>query len=254
MSQKIQVGIVGTGIYLPEKKITAEEISNSTNGVWTTEAVIEKLGIVTKLEANKDEGSQEMSYLAAIDCLKNTGVDPLDIDVILSITEEWKEFPLTTSALYVQGKIGANNAWGIDLQNRCCTSVSAIKVAKDRRLPSIYYSFDKSKSLNPKGRNILLGNSASVTQNHIDFIIQNRITLLKQSNKVICPISYGSKRYAKTLELIGKQLLPNRIEFIKVYVDYEMFIENLRSCSYAVFNNQRAQAMGTVLLCFKSET
>lgn len=127
----------------------------------------------------------------------------------------------------------------------------AIKVAKDRRLPSIYYSFDKSKSLNPEGRNILLGNSASVTQNHIDFLIQNRKTLLKQSNKVICPISYGSKRYAKTVELIGKMLLPNRIEFIKDYIDYEMFIENLRSCSYAVFNNQRAQAMGTVLLCFK---
>ena len=31
----------------------------------------------------------------------------------------------------MQGKIGAYNAWGIDLQNRCCTSVSAIKIAKD---------------------------------------------------------------------------------------------------------------------------
>jgi 3-oxoacyl-[acyl-carrier-protein] synthase-3 len=55
----------------------------------------------------------------------------LDIDVVLSVTEEWKEYPLTTSALYVQGKIGAVNAWGIDLQNRCCTTVSALKVAKD---------------------------------------------------------------------------------------------------------------------------
>jgi len=128
---KATVGIVGTGIYLPKQVMTAKYISDQTNGVWTEAAVIEKLGIKQKLVANNHEGSQEMSYLAAMDCLKNTQVDPLDIDVILSITEEWKEYPLTTSALYVQGKIGAVNAWGIDLQNRCCTSVSALKIAKD---------------------------------------------------------------------------------------------------------------------------
>jgi 3-oxoacyl-[acyl-carrier-protein] synthase-3 len=130
MSNKI-VGIVGTGIYLPKQIMTAKEIAAKTNGVWSEEAVINKLGIRTKLIANQDEGPQEMSYLAAIDCLKNTGINPLEIDVILSVTEEWKEYPLTTSALYVQGKIGATNAWGIDLQNRCCTTVSAIKIAKD---------------------------------------------------------------------------------------------------------------------------
>lgn len=130
MSQ-ISVGIVGTGIYLPKQIMTASEIAAKTNGVWTERAIIDKLGIKEKRIANKDEGSQEMAYLAALDCLKNTGIDPLEIDVVLSITEEWKEYPLTTSALYVQGKIGANNAWGIDLQNRCCTSVSAIKIAKD---------------------------------------------------------------------------------------------------------------------------
>lgn len=130
MSQ-IQVGIVGTGIYLPKQIMTAAEIADATKGVWTESAVSEKLGIKQKRIANKDEGSQEMSYLAALDCLNNTGVNPLEIDVILSITEEWKEYPLTTSALYVQGKIGAVNAWGIDLQNRCCTSVSALKIAKD---------------------------------------------------------------------------------------------------------------------------
>lgn len=126
-----KIGIVGTGIYLPKQTVTASEIAKMTKGIWTESAVIEKLGIKQKFVANKDEGTQEMAYLSAIDCLKNTGIDPLEIDVILSIAEEWKEYPLTTSALYVQGKIGATNAWGIDLQNRCCTSVSALKIAKD---------------------------------------------------------------------------------------------------------------------------
>lgn len=128
---EIKVGIVGTGIYLPKTIVTAKEIAEQTNGVWSEDAVVNKLGIKQKLIATKEEGTQEMSYLAAMDCLKNTNVDPLDIDVILSVAEEWKEYPLTTSALYVQGKIKAENAWGIDLQNRCCTTVSAIKIAKD---------------------------------------------------------------------------------------------------------------------------
>lgn len=131
--KKPVVGVLGTGIYIPEHRMTAKEISEATGGWWTEEAVIDKLGIVSKPMPGPGitDGSQEMAVRAAKDALKNTGIDPLDIDVIIDITEEWKEYPLTTSALYVQGQIGAWNAWGIDVQNRCCTTVSAIKMAKD---------------------------------------------------------------------------------------------------------------------------
>lgn len=125
------VGIVGTGIYIPETYITGEEIAEKTGGVWAKEAVVEKLGIRKKPVPGEKDGTQEMGALAALDALKNTGVDPLDIDVILCVGEEWKEYPLTTSALYIQDRIGAVNAWGIDLANRCCTTVSTMKIAKD---------------------------------------------------------------------------------------------------------------------------
>ncbi|MCR4672087.1 MAG: 3-oxoacyl-ACP synthase [Lachnospiraceae bacterium] len=129
---KPNVGIVGIGLYLPETRMTAKEISEATGGNWSEDAVINKLGIVEKRipSGQPCDGTQEMGVLAALDCLKNTGVDPLDIDLILCITEEWKEFPLTTSACYVQDRIGAKNAWGIDVQNRCCTTVSAMEIAK----------------------------------------------------------------------------------------------------------------------------
>ena len=130
---KKHVGIVGTGIYLPKGRMTAKEISEATHGVWSEQAVIEKLGIKEKSipVSLPNDGSQEMGALAALDAIKNTGLDPKEIDVILSITEEWKEYPLTTSALYIQDRIGAINAWGIDVQNRCCTTVTAMKMAKD---------------------------------------------------------------------------------------------------------------------------
>lgn len=131
MGKEVNVGIVGVGIYIPEKVMTAAQISDATLGVWSEQAIIDKLGIVSKTVAGDDDGTQEMGAKAALDCLVKTGVDAAEIDVILCFGEEWKEYPLTTSALYIQDRIQAVNAWGIDVQNRCCTSVTAMKMAKD---------------------------------------------------------------------------------------------------------------------------
>lgn len=128
---EVNVGIVGIGVYLPEYIMSAKEISEKTQGVWSEEAVIEKLGIVQKYIPGPSDGTQEMGAKAAHNLLEETGFNPLDIDVILCFGEEWKEYPLTTSALYIQDSIGATNAWGVDIQNRCCTCVTALKVAKD---------------------------------------------------------------------------------------------------------------------------
>jgi 3-oxoacyl-[acyl-carrier-protein] synthase-3 len=131
LTKGTHVGIMGVGVYIPKQVMTAAEIAAQTNGIWTEQAVIEKLGIIEKRVPTKEEGTQEMGALAALDCLANSSIDAKEIDVILCFGEEWKEYPLTTSALYIQDRIGATNAWGIDVQNRCATSVTAMKMAKD---------------------------------------------------------------------------------------------------------------------------
>ncbi|MCV2394739.1 3-oxoacyl-ACP synthase [Actinotalea sp. M2MS4P-6] len=134
MSTQENVGILGYGLYLPEPVMTAREISEATGGVWSEDAVVDKLGIVRKPVPGPGDGTQEMGARAALDALERTGLDPLEIDVILCIGEEWKEYGLTTSALYIQDRIGATNAWGIDVANRCCTTLTALKMAKDMLL------------------------------------------------------------------------------------------------------------------------
>lgn len=131
LETNFHAGIVGTGIYIPSGRITASEISNATQGNWSEEAVIQKLGIVEKPIPGANDGTQEMGALAALDCLANTGVKASYIDLIISIGEEWKEYPLTTTAIYIQERIGAYGAWAIDLQQRCSTAVAAMKMAKD---------------------------------------------------------------------------------------------------------------------------
>jgi len=125
------VGVMGLGVYLPKTTMTAKEISEKTKGVWSEAAVIEKLGIVQKTIPGENDGAQQMGAYAAAEALKDAGISAKEIDCVLCITEEWKEYPLTTSANYVIREIGAENAWGIDVQNRCCTCVAAIKIAKD---------------------------------------------------------------------------------------------------------------------------
>lgn len=125
------VGIIGTGIYIPSARLSAKDIAKKTKGIWTEKAIIEKLGIVEKPIPEANDGTQEMAVNAAKNCLKNTNINPSDIDVILCIGEEWKEYPLTTSGIYIQYRIGAENAWAIDIQQRCGTTVAALKIAKD---------------------------------------------------------------------------------------------------------------------------
>ncbi|HYE11693.1 MAG TPA: 3-oxoacyl-ACP synthase [Patescibacteria group bacterium] len=128
---KKHVGIAGLGFYTPDTFMTAKEISDATGSVWSEEAVIEKLGIIKKTIPGPDDGTQEMGYRAAKAALEKYNMNPLDIDLIICIGEEWKEYPLTTSAIYIQEKLGAYNAYGFDIQQRCCTCITAMKVAKD---------------------------------------------------------------------------------------------------------------------------
>ena len=44
----VNVGIVGVGTYLPKNIMTAKEISDATGGVWSEDAVRDKLGINQK--------------------------------------------------------------------------------------------------------------------------------------------------------------------------------------------------------------
>ena len=125
------VGILGYGLYLPDHYMNAADIAAASGGQWSETAVREKLGIVRKSVPGPGDGTQEMGARAALDAIARTGVDPLEIDLVLCIGEEWKEYPLSTSAIYIQERVGAHRAWGVDIQQRCNTTVAALKIAKD---------------------------------------------------------------------------------------------------------------------------
>ncbi len=133
------IGITGVGVYIPEGRMSAEEIADRTEGEWEPWAVRKKLGIKEKVVPGENDGTQAMGVAAARRAIESAAVDPEEIDIVLGIGEEWKEYPLTTSSIYISHKVGADNAWAIDVQQRCGTTVAALKLAEDLMLSNEEY-------------------------------------------------------------------------------------------------------------------
>ena len=122
------MGIVSTGTYFPDTYVTAKEIA-SESGLpeWV---VKEKLGIERKFVADPKVHPNEMAVRAARKAIAKAGIDPMEIDVVLGTTEEWREYLLWTTAIDIAFEVGANNAWGIDVHTRCATTIAAMQLAR----------------------------------------------------------------------------------------------------------------------------
>ncbi len=123
------VGIVSTGMYLPKLVLTAADIAQESGlPEWV---VRDKLGITEKRMAGPDDHPNQMAIWAAQECLSKGNIAPEEIDVVICTTEEWKEYIQWTAGIDLAYEIGATRAWGIDLHMRCCTTIGALKMAKD---------------------------------------------------------------------------------------------------------------------------
>ncbi|MCA1320160.1 3-oxoacyl-ACP synthase [Bacillus tianshenii] len=126
------IGIVSTGIYIPENFMSSKEISEKSGiPIYVVE---EKLGIKQKPIASEEDHTCEMGIKAARIALEKSAITPEEIDLIIYIGEEHKEYPLWTAALYMQDSLGAVNAIGFDMALRCGTTIMALKIAKDMML------------------------------------------------------------------------------------------------------------------------
>lgn len=129
---RVQIGIVSTGIYLPETYITGAEIAKLAG---IPEAVVEeKMGIKKKPVPGPGDHTCEMGIKAARIAIEKAGIDSMEIDLVIYIGEEYKEYPLWTAGIKLQEEIGARNAWAFDAALRCGTTVMALKLAKGMML------------------------------------------------------------------------------------------------------------------------
>jgi hypothetical protein len=94
------------------------------------------------------------------------------------------------------------------------------------------------------GSDILLGNSATSSNNHAD-----AMTLLRErlgSGRLVLPLSYGDTGYADKVEALGREQFGERFDALRQWMSLADYNERIRHCGFVVMNHRRQQAVGNI--------
>ena len=121
------VSIVGTGSYVPEKRLTNDDLTKivDTSDEWITV----RTGIKERRIAAKDETTSEMATKAALNALEQAKIKPEEIDLILVATAT-PDMLFPATACFVQKKIGAKKAACLDISAACAGFLFGIEIAQ----------------------------------------------------------------------------------------------------------------------------
>jgi 3-oxoacyl-[acyl-carrier-protein] synthase-3 len=109
------ISIIGTGSYLPEHIITNDKLSSflDTSDEWIrTRTGIRERRVSTGMSTS------DLAYEAGVRALKNSGLRPEDIDLIICATIT-PDYFMPSCACIVQDRLGASNAAAFDMAAAC---------------------------------------------------------------------------------------------------------------------------------------
>ncbi len=117
--------ITATGAYLPEKVLTNFDLEKmvDTSDEW----IRQRTGIELRHIA-ENQPTSELAANAAEDILANSSISASDVDLLLVATVT-PDQPLPATALFVQEKIGAYNAFAFDMNAACSGFMYALSIA-----------------------------------------------------------------------------------------------------------------------------
>jgi hypothetical protein len=99
--------------------------------------------------------------------------------------------------------------------------------------------------MNINGQNILVGNSATKENNHLEaFEMLSQFDL--GDRKVIVPLSYGDPKYRDAIISYGKNLLGKNFHPLIEFTTLDKYNSIIVSCSIVIMNHKRQQALGNV--------
>lgn len=119
--------IVSTGIYVPEKIVTNDDLSRIL-GEDINEFVTQVLGIHERRVCAADESTADLATNAGRPALAAAGIDAAELDLIVLATDTPEQLSPATSVV-VQHRLGAVNAGTFDLNSACAGFVTALDTA-----------------------------------------------------------------------------------------------------------------------------
>lgn len=121
------VGILGTGKFLPEKILTNFDLEKMVD--TTDDWIVKRTGMKVRHLLNEGVPSYTMGVEAAKLAIKDAGLTPGDIDLIITTTET-PDYLTPSMSCLIQRHIHADNAAAFDLNAACTGFVYAMTVAK----------------------------------------------------------------------------------------------------------------------------
>ncbi len=164
----VRAGIRGISSYVPPKVMTNDDWAQivDTSDEWITT----KTGISERRIAEEDDCTSDLAVKAATPALKEAGVKPEDLDLVVLATSS-PDVPMSSTAAIVQHKLGAVNAGAFDVMAVCSGFIHALDVgaryAVDPHIDNVLVAASEvySRILNWKDRTtcVFFGDGAGAT-------------------------------------------------------------------------------------------
>ncbi|EEF62848.1 beta-ketoacyl-ACP synthase III [Pedosphaera parvula] len=119
--------ISGVGSYVPERIVTNHDLEKMVD--TTDEWITTRTGIKARRVAAKDEFTSDLASKAALKAMKQAGIKPEEIDLIIVATIT-PDMPFPSTACLVQRKIGAYRAAAFDIEAACSGFIFALEIGQ----------------------------------------------------------------------------------------------------------------------------
>jgi dTDP-N-acetylfucosamine:lipid II N-acetylfucosaminyltransferase len=129
------------------------------------------------------------------------------------------------------------------------TLLTGLKLLNSNYIRFTYYPlefiFNDHENKYISGENILLGNSATLSNNHIEiFETLNKLDL--NGKKVMVPLSYGDNNYRDKILSYGNSKIPDHFLPLTDFYSLEEYNKIIQTCNVFIMNSYRQQGIGNI--------
>lgn len=210
---KITAAITAVGGYVPDYVLTNQILETlvDTNDEWITT----RTGIKERRILKEDgKGTSYLAIKAAQDLIDRSGVDPLEIDLVIVATAS-PDMKAASTAAYTATQIGAANAFSFDLEAACSSFLFGMSVVSSYIVSGKYKKIlligaDKNSSfINYKDRAtcIIFGDGAGAVlfePNTEGFGLHDELLKSDGNGREFLKAQYGGSSFPSTPEAVAE--------------------------------------------------
>ena len=118
--------IIGLGMHVPPKKMSNHDLEKmvDTSDSW----IVERTGIKSRRVSDPGSANSDLALAASKKALADAGVRPDEIDLIIIGTCS-PDMVIPSTACFLQAKLGASNAWAMDIVAACSGFIYGLSCA-----------------------------------------------------------------------------------------------------------------------------